>query len=421
MDNGVFDQRAAWVLPGFPLVVVALHLLYTICLDKKSGVRTRLFALCVLPYVLKHAYYVLPGLYYDVPALLLQIVFFLEMLRWIDRWFARSMEDVPITPSGVMIVAVPAVISFLIKPIGALSLAVAGVLVMVAIIRDFPFRRLWVRRSLVTGGLPGLLVLGWMARNAVLSGWLLFPAPYGRIPVDWVVPSEPFPRIILDQQASVSGMQDIIRAWARYPGADYARVMHAPLHDWVPAWYVRYRQSIEIRWLFPSGLLLSLFLLVYGWLRKTPERFVDAGLFVLTVGLIGFWFWMAPDLRFGDGLFWVSFAVAASGILENLWISAGRKWGMAAGLLISASLAHSVVWMMLQGFGTMGSRRVGYSNAWPTSQVTLDNGQNPPLLINVPTRSDRSGDCDLPATPCLYNQLLARQPGSLRQGFKIDH
>jgi hypothetical protein len=75
----------------------------------------------------------------------------------------------------------------------------------------------------------------------------------------------------------------------------------------------------------------------------------------------------------------------------------------------------------LQGFGTMGSRRVGYSNAWPTSQVTLDNGQNPPLLINVPTRSDRSGDCDLPATPCLYNELLARQPGSLRQGFKIDH
>jgi len=417
MDNGVLDQRSAWLLPGFPVAVVALQLLYTVCLDRPSSLRTRLFALCMLPYALKHAVHVLPGLYFDAPALLLQVVFFLEVLRWWDRCHMDANGCRSSTPLAMIMVAMPAVVSFAIKPVGALSLAVAGAVLLVVFIRDVPVSRPWFRRSLVMGGLPGLLLLGWMARNAILSGWLLFPAPYGHLPVDWAVPSDPGRHA--EQIQSVRGQQDIIRAWARCPGAGHARVMHASVRVWVPEWIARNRLHMEIRLLLPAGLFLSLVLLVHGWCRKMKMRFLDAGLLSLSAGLLGFWFWMAPSMRFGDGLFWIWFAVAASGAFSIPWPNAGRGWGIAACALLFAWLSYPSVVPMLQGVRYMGSRRIGYAYGWPTRPVLLDNGQCPALRINVPTRGDRAGDADLPSTPYPDDRLLVRRPGSLRHGFKI--
>src|SRR5262249_45516902 len=57
----------------------------------------------------------------------------------------------------------------------------------------------------VAAMIAGILLLGlpWMGRGVIMSGYIAYPCPFGRLPVDWRVP-----------HAAVVSMNEVVRAWA---------------------------------------------------------------------------------------------------------------------------------------------------------------------------------------------------------------
>jgi hypothetical protein len=152
--------------------------------------------------------------------------------------------------------------------------------------------RLW-RTSATLGTLPALLALGWVARQAVLSGYLFYPVTVGGLPVSWRLPST-----LLNSENRVDF------AWARDPGVDPNAVL-ASWH-WLSGWLQVQRANLDV--------VLPLALLLLGLAIALSRRFRPAAagrgrvaLAVLGPSLVtlAIWFATAPDPRFAWGLIWL--------------------------------------------------------------------------------------------------------------------
>jgi hypothetical protein len=84
-----------------------------------------------------------------------------------------------------------------------------------------------VKWRVAVTALPLLIVTGWLARQAVLSGYPLFPLQLGRLDADWAMNSD-----------AVRAYSDTVTRWARWPGHPEA----AGGWGWVSHW-VHERQS----------------------------------------------------------------------------------------------------------------------------------------------------------------------------------
>jgi hypothetical protein len=142
----------------------------------------------------------------------------------------------------------------------------------------------------------------WCLRGFLQSGCLLYPVPQTCVSsVPWVADKE-------HVEAESVGA----RAYARVPGIDdYAKAFRD--WTWFRPWLANIRlQRLSTEWIWAvalglAGLVYRIFLRIYG---------VEAGEFDLSIGLaavasllgIAYWFWAAPDPRFGLG-FLGSFAI----------------------------------------------------------------------------------------------------------------
>ena len=107
-------------------------------------------------------------------------------------------------------------LGFSFKPMGAIGLlfgALAAAAGVAGLRRRFqlPARRV-VAAAAAAGLLPLLLLTGHVARNLILAGWLAFPAPLGRIGVDWAMPRDPADDTHAALMQSVRGQYDVIKA-----------------------------------------------------------------------------------------------------------------------------------------------------------------------------------------------------------------
>ena len=133
----------------------------------------------------------------------------------------------------------------------------------------------------------------WMARGITLSGCAAYPFPQSCIPgLPWAV------------SRTESGLESLsIRSWARAPWRfDYARVMAD--WTWLGKWTVAAWRSWSAR-LFLLGAFAGCVSMLAG---VRVNRLVTAAFAGLCLCL-AYWFWSAPDVRFGSGY------LAAAGIL----------------------------------------------------------------------------------------------------------
>lgn len=166
----------------------------------------------------------------------------------------------------------------------------------------------------------GMLFLGiWVARNVVLSGHLIFPVAATKLPVEWAEP-----------EAWTVDAAEWITAWARWPGK---RPEETTGIDWIPPWFSRTivddRVSASL-WMAAAGLLLL------AW--KKELRRMDPGLMLALACSLAFWFFTAPDIRFGIGfLLATGFLLLAYGAesIDLLRLDANNQW-MAIALLGAA-------------------------------------------------------------------------------------
>ena len=246
----------------------------------------------------------------DLPAIL---------LTWIllSEWMAQqeAPEEQPLRP---LVLSLAGVFALTIK------LSTAPLLILPAIYFMQALRQK-SGRTLALMGLGSLLIVApWAGRNVVLSGYLVYPEPEINIfNVDWKIPPE---------QAAYE--RTVIQAWARIPREDALTVMKMPFATWVNAWYqnlpLRQRAMLWGCLLGPASAGLA-FLFLPGLRRRVGRVFrrLFLGWMLAWAGLI-YWFFSAPDFRFGIG-----FVLAALVLGWLPWVAFGwtamGAWVVAAG------------------------------------------------------------------------------------------
>jgi hypothetical protein len=169
--------------------------------------------------------------------------------------------------------------------VGALALTVklsAAPLFLLALLAA------WHRRK--TADVVVLLGL-WMARDVVSSGCAVYPLPQSCFDLPWAVP-----------RAQVAAEMVAIQSWARAPGRlDYAKVMSD--WTWLGEWSLRTWQNWSAQLFLFGGIAGCVSVLAGARVNR-----LAMAVFAELCFCLAYWFWSAPDGRFGSGY------LAAAGI-----------------------------------------------------------------------------------------------------------
>lgn len=407
LDNGPWDNRIAWIMPGIMSLLVVLYFLHQSIFS--SGFE-RLFSLFIFPFILLRAVMLaFPSLYFDDSALFIGAIVFCECVRCHLR--PEKSDDKHLR--AIVCLAATAVMIKLNAIVAALFASV------------FIAHTLW-KCGRFTPACLGAVFLPALAgavccvlKNAALSGWVLFPLPYFSLPLDFTVPKK-----------QIVENYEIIFAMARARGPEYMQSLHgwAWLIPWIKAQMIPNKVLLAV---FPffAGLLLWVVLL---W-RKRTATLLFFGLW-LVVNMV-FWFFSAPDVRFGHVFFQMFFASGAAFLLYRKPVSERMAhwqtvfWQKAASCKVKAG-ALAFVLLCMSAFAVreaeFGPNRqlpprdsvsVGTIPSRPVKSVVLDDSVTPPVLVYSPVEGDQCGNLPLPCTPYPNANLKLRVPGQPGQGF----
>jgi hypothetical protein len=198
------------------------------------------------------------------------------------------------------------------------------------------------RRIAALSVLPAVLLVGWMTRQAILSGYPLYPVKLGALPVDWRVPAS-----VVDYTSRWTA------SWARWPGQAPDTVL-ASWH-WLRAfWLPAEEKSIDV--IAPLALLACVppALAVRREGRATRRAFRRPMLAVAGPSLVTLviWFAEAPDPRFVLAPLWlfpISLAAWATPPItrnERLCLAAG----IGVGLGLAVLELHQSAWYLPAAF-----------------------------------------------------------------------
>ncbi len=262
-----------------------------------------------------------------------------------------------------------------------------------------------VRRLVVTGSrllLPViLLLLPWLWRGVVGSGYLLYPSVTFGFPVDWAVP----PELARDVAAW-------IMSWARKPFVRPSIVLAS--WEWLPGWGQRMWADYKVTVIAPTlvGIVSLCVCLLRGALSRRRILFLLPPVAALTM-----WFLAAPEPRFAGAAFW---CFGAGGVVLCL-TQKGRS--------VNAVVARLVVLLVAAGLLIL------YRNDNKFLEPGIQQGYHPPpptpvmverttrsgLTVYVPKQGNQCWDAPLPCVRVFRPGLRLRNPDDIRKGFRQDY
>lgn len=257
------------------------------------------------------------------------------------------------------------------------------------------------RLAFVAVLLSAAIVLPWICRGLLLTGYPFFPSTALGISVDWKVPAA-----IADVQAE----------FAR----SYARIPQIPLADtsefrWLGPWF---RELIRER----EGFLIPFFFMLAGGfvvLLKAKRNAFLRWLWLLLPSFAGiiFWFFEAPAIRFGEPAIWTAAATLgtfAALLLFDLPVK--NRLFLLSLLLFTAWAAHPRLFWNSYIRPSLGVRTmVPLSQPQVIPHQTLSG-----LTIVVPVETNQCWNTPLPCSPYLNDTLRLRHPGQIRGGFASE-
>lgn len=267
-----------------------------------------------------------------------------------------------------------------------------------------------VRKLLLILPLFGIIILPWLIRNVILTGWLIYPFhSLDLFDFDWKVPV-----------SDLISMDEAITGWARNPGEQYVAAAHMSLFEWFPLWWENLMKIDKLLLLasifFPLGTFIGCLI------KKIKINFHTFTIvFTSFIGVV-FWFLLAPDLRFGK-----AFIVIAA-ISPLLWFKFKLYWKSffkSEHIFFFAviTLLFVIFTKKYMGFNVI---RIGYeiSNRIITPQIIEIPANVNFKACNIngskiyfPTKGDRCFNHCLPCTP-YPNSMLIFRGKTLQSGFK---
>jgi hypothetical protein len=283
------------------------------------------------------------------------------------------------------------------------NLVFAGTTCLVAILRCYDGKTggLWpLAKNLSCALLLSILILlTWLGRGVITSGYPFYPSTLLAFPTDWTI-----------APVATKHTAALVYSWARWPGQNPDLVLKD--WSWLRPWSARLWKSDKVEVVIPVAIFLAASLAAASSVRcRRPPR-LYLGLLPVLAGLI-FWFYLAPDPRFAYGLFWLlPLALLCPCVMSWRAPESKRKGAIALLTLMSLPLILGTKQMLKQDF------RFSDTGWKPIKTATLEeNVTAQGLKIYVPVNGDQCWDSPLPGTPYFNPALQLRGPG-LQSGFK---
>jgi hypothetical protein len=265
------------------------------------------------------------------------------------------------------------------------------------------------RRLHLTAALlfPAVLLLPWLARSIILSGYPLFPATVFAFPISWKVPL-----------AAARWYSLGVQSWGRNPDG----------HDldtrglvWLGAWLNR---TVRNRAAFQVPLAISLAGLALALLRfrRSRPRLVCPWLALLLPALAGvlFWFAASPDPRFAQFAIWTTAATLGTWGIVSMDLQPRPPHARPAHTrMVLAALLLSLIWCLISlGWREplQALRGVEQPSPLPHPAVTIRHTLSL-LAVFVPAQGNQCWDAPLPCTPYFDPSLRFRDKSAPRGGF----
>ncbi len=348
----------------------------------------------------------------------------LQFLIWLH--FARLLEERPAAQAVTARTHILFILAATAVTIKLSNLVFVGVIGFILLLRDW----LAQRNSLVTPvenvlslarliWFPLLIMLVWVGRSYLLSGYPVYPATIGGIDADWAMPV-----------AAVKAEAKAIYLWARYEAMPLANNEW----DWLWPWLISSASGTKrVALAYPvacSVLMAAVYFLARVVLRVERVQPEQTGLTPREVGqtpyallalpiFIGLlvWFFSAPDPRFVRSLLWLLPILMAHILLKTFeqahW---GRPHLNLAILFLVVNLAVVVTFatywrqalQMQPGFAPLSVTKL--------ETQTTDFG----LTLQVAVEDARCWDAPLPCIPSShFNPKLRARGADIQQGFAL--
>ena len=412
LDFGPMDGRALHIAnPLLLMVYLAYALRAALQLWRERGsdhIRwSWLFAVVTIPYIL---YFTVGrwGISHLLTDTVVDLLGFLTLIYLLD--FAQDWRPGASSHNLILRLALTICAGFTVKhSYSALGLACAA---MAAFMywRRGGFQA-DARGSLrLAGGLSLLAAayLGvWMARGVVLSGYIAYPLPIGRVEVEWALP----PEHIEDRQRALATN-------TRQRGGDSAQVLAD--WDWLRLWLERLAGSF-FHYPLPGGIAAgSLALAAAGSWRQRGAPQTRPGWWILLPILIALalWFFSFPNPKYANYLMW-SLAALSVTLAATVWREITLAWRLAGAMTLTGICLLYIVYLVLRA-GTFplppGPADGFYQRAQPDLRVYKTHSG---LELNMPRTGGQCWSLPLPCTPQPRRNLRLRESGNLGAGFVV--
>jgi len=209
-------------------------------------------------------------------------------------------------------------------------------------------------------GFSFLLIFPWMIRNLILSGYPLFPSPMLNVfNFDWKIPL-----------TQVQAEQISIRGWARFPRMDPNEILSLPLLSWVKIWLSNLTLNRKI--LILSSLVIPIIhfgtILINRKYREISKQNGSRFTIVFLFAGFVFWFFSAPNIRFGFAFILPQIAIGISAFLIWFMDLLEEKWKQV--LLNTVSLGSFVLVSVLF-IRSLDFYKIQTTILFPTAYPTL--------------------------------------------------
>ena len=202
---------------------------------------------------------------------------FYVVLTWVEL---EERKEKNITPFGMLCVLLAVNVSI------KLSSAIMLLMVLkpaVILLKEKRYGQIGIYLSL------GILaVFPYLARNVILSGWLVYPFPaIDLFSFDWKIPAGEALYDAEEIKVYAKGMTDVL-------------LKDTPMSQWLPAWFSALK-GLEKIWVLGSlaSIVAGVAITVWGWIKRKKE--IYGLLFVQWVMIAGYLFWQigTPLVRYG--------------------------------------------------------------------------------------------------------------------------
>ncbi len=281
------------------------------------------------------------------------------------------------------------------------KLSAAAIVILVFYPLYLLIRRKAFREILYNGIMALGIVMPYLIRNVIISGYLIYPyAGIDLFSVDWK----------MDPEILHSDSFDI-KMWGR--GYTQLGEYNDSLFGWIPEWFLS--QTVGNRILLIVGAVCTLWIVSRIWKQIVEKRYEYAAILTASVVCLVFWLMAAPLIRYGQVYMLIVIAFAFGGWTENADVSKRDILAVAGTCIMLAALVF-----FGSKVGEIGEIRAeGYLlkqppyGAWPATQVQMEN-----VIIWKPD-DDLIGYPAFPSTPSSkqLNHLQLRGEG-FEDGFR---